>query len=109
MFKTDSAFKPYNNSAFSNPRHRRLTNLGTLGMVLKRRDEDQFKDNLVNNQKFYRITQTSQGKRKNYLSAHSNLLQENNLPPEYDRIYEKKHKFLDRTASGAISGAIYGT
>jgi hypothetical protein len=107
--KNESAFTPYHNLVGNLPRHnRRLSNIGTLNMVLKRRDEDQFKDNLVNNKKFFRITQTAQGKRKNP-TAHSNLLQDNNLPPEYERIYETKHKFLDRTSSGAISGGtIYG-
>ena len=107
--KNESAFTPYHNLVGNLPRHKsRLSNIGTLNMVLKRRDEDQFKDNLVNNKKFFRITQTAQGKRKNP-TAHSNLLQDNNLPPEYERIYETKHKFLDRTSSGAISGGtIYG-
>jgi hypothetical protein len=65
--KNESAFTPFQNLvAGTLPRHRRrLSNIGTLNMVLKRRDEDQFKDNLVNNKKFFRITQTAQGKRKN--------------------------------------------
>ncbi len=65
LYKNESAFTPYQNLVGSLPKHRRLSNIGTLNMVLKRRDEDQFKDNLVNNKKFFRITQTSQGKRKN--------------------------------------------
>ena len=73
-------------------RHRRLTNLNNL---IQRRDENLFNDNLVNNKKFFRLTQTQQGKR---MSA-----QINELPPQYERVYQNKYQYLDENTSGNMN------
>ena len=53
--------------------------------------EEIYKQNLVNNQKFYRITHSSQSRHR---KKHLNLSVLNNMPLEYKKLYETKYQYL---------------
>jgi len=55
--------------------------------------EEQMKANIVNNNKFYRFTHSSQSGRRQ-ISANGGINSIKELPVEYQKLYEKKFSYL---------------